>query len=178
MGATPSTDRSKLSTIKFERRPTLCQAFEAIKTYLNQLKQLLIRVKERARDAAGSRWRGISEAAKSLVRGLLRVNPVDRLSLEECLNHPWVTGQPLPPKRLEPVKWEAWQHQWLFSGFHSTDPNGLTLAPPVCPSSGFAWPAPWDGCYRRARDAKERTGALRASASCKIPGASGRAGGC
>ena len=28
--------------------------------------------------AAGSRWRGISEAAKSLVRGLLRVNPVDR----------------------------------------------------------------------------------------------------
>eukprot|EP00913_Durusdinium_trenchii_P015921 g14962.t1 len=57
---------------------------------------------------SGSRWRGISEAAKSLVRGLLRVNPVDRLSLEECLKHPWVLGQPLPPKtRLEPpVKWE------------------------------------------------------------------------
>lgn len=30
-----------------------------------------------------------------------------RLSLEECLKHPWVLGQPLPPKtRLEPpVKW-------------------------------------------------------------------------
>lgn len=47
---------------------------------------------------SGSRWRGISEAAKSLVRGLLRVNPVDRLSLEECLTHPWVTGQPMMPK--------------------------------------------------------------------------------
>eukprot|EP00434_Breviolum_minutum_P016564 symbB.v1.2.014603.t1/scaffold1071.1/size202461/16 len=47
---------------------------------------------------SGSRWRGISEAAKSLVRGLLRVNPVDRLSWEECLTHPWVTGQPMMPK--------------------------------------------------------------------------------
>lgn len=60
---------------------------------------------------SGSRWRGISEAAKSLVRGLLRVNPVDRLSLEECLNHPWVTGQPMLPKThlmptSAPVKWD------------------------------------------------------------------------
>lgn len=60
---------------------------------------------------SGSRWRGISEAAKSLVRGLLRVNPVDRLSLEECLNHPWVTGQPMQPKTqlmptTAPVKWD------------------------------------------------------------------------
>lgn len=59
---------------------------------------------------SGSRWRGISEAAKSLVRGLLRVNPVDRLSLEECLNHPWVTGQPMLPKThlmpTAPVKWD------------------------------------------------------------------------
>ncbi|CAE7640862.1 Chek2 [Symbiodinium sp. CCMP2592] len=49
----------------------------------------------------GSRWRNISEAAKSLVRGLLRVNPVDRLSLDDCLSHPWVTGAPMPlPRRL------------------------------------------------------------------------------
>jgi len=49
----------------------------------------------------GSRWRSISEAAKSLVRGLLRVNPVDRLSLDDCLSHPWVTGAPMPlPRRL------------------------------------------------------------------------------
>ncbi|CAE7615515.1 Chek2 [Symbiodinium natans] len=49
----------------------------------------------------GSRWRNISEAGKSLVRGLLRVNPVDRLSLDDCLSHPWVTGEPMPlPRRL------------------------------------------------------------------------------
>eukprot|EP00930_Biecheleria_cincta_P072046 TRINITY_DN5948_c0_g2_i1.p1 TRINITY_DN5948_c0_g2~~TRINITY_DN5948_c0_g2_i1.p1 ORF type:complete len:890 (-),score=176.47 TRINITY_DN5948_c0_g2_i1:146-2713(-) len=47
----------------------------------------------------GARWRGISEAAKSLVRGLLRVNPVDRLSLDDCLRHPWVTGEPMPTSR-------------------------------------------------------------------------------
>ncbi|CAE7678144.1 unnamed protein product [Symbiodinium pilosum] len=57
----------------------------------------------------GSRWRNISEAAKSLVRGLLRVNPVDRLSLDDCLSHPWVTGEPMPlPKRLPLKPAAAW----------------------------------------------------------------------
>lgn len=51
----------------------------------------------------GPRWRQTSEVAKSLVRGLLRVNPVDRLSLEDCLRHPWVTGEPIPkPQGLQP----------------------------------------------------------------------------
>lgn len=51
----------------------------------------------------GPRWRQTSEVAKSFVRGLLRVNPVDRLSLEDCLRHPWVTGEPLPkPQGLQP----------------------------------------------------------------------------
>ncbi|CAE7356723.1 unnamed protein product [Symbiodinium sp. CCMP2456] len=54
----------------------------------------------------GSRWRNISEAAKSLVRGLLRVNPVDRLSLDECLSHPWVTGAPMPlPRPFDDRSW-------------------------------------------------------------------------
>eukprot|EP00931_Biecheleriopsis_adriatica_P102230 TRINITY_DN77227_c0_g1_i1.p1 TRINITY_DN77227_c0_g1~~TRINITY_DN77227_c0_g1_i1.p1 ORF type:complete len:1148 (+),score=233.85 TRINITY_DN77227_c0_g1_i1:39-3482(+) len=52
-------------------------------------------IRTAAYSMTGSRWRGISEAAKSLVRGLLRVNPVDRLSLDECLRHPWVTGEPM-----------------------------------------------------------------------------------
>jgi len=37
-----------------------------------------------------ARWRSLSEEAKDLVRGLLRVNPIDRLQLEDCLIHPWV----------------------------------------------------------------------------------------
>jgi len=36
------------------------------------------------------RWDNISEAAKDLVRGLLRVNPRERLRLEHCAYHPWV----------------------------------------------------------------------------------------
>lgn len=56
-------------------------------------------IRTAAYSMTGARWRGISEAAKSLVRGLLRVNPVDRLSLDECLRHPWVTGEPLPTSR-------------------------------------------------------------------------------
>jgi len=52
----------------------------------------------------GVRWRNISEEAKSLVRGLLRVNPEDRLSLEECMQHPWVTGEQMPsPKKRHGV---------------------------------------------------------------------------
>ena len=42
-----------------------------------------------------------------------------RLSLEECLNHPWVTGQPMLPKThlmpTAPVKWDA-RLQGVFRG--------------------------------------------------------------
>ncbi|CAK0868734.1 unnamed protein product [Prorocentrum cordatum] len=36
--------------------------------------------------------RGISDEAKDLVRGLLKVNPSERLRLEGCFCHPWFTG--------------------------------------------------------------------------------------
>jgi len=56
-----------------------------------------------------ARWKKISEDAKDLVRGLLRVDPDERLRMEECAYHPWVSGGaecnsplvlPLLPKRL------------------------------------------------------------------------------
>jgi len=37
-----------------------------------------------------SRWRGISDDAKDLVRGLLQVDPCKRLRLENCFCHPWI----------------------------------------------------------------------------------------
>lgn len=40
----------------------------------------------------GARWKGVSESAKSFLRGLLQVNPATRLGLQDCLRHPWVVG--------------------------------------------------------------------------------------
>merc|ERR1719510_1922690 len=37
-------------------------------------------------------WQKVSDEAKDVVRGLLRVNPAERLGLAECLAHPWLTA--------------------------------------------------------------------------------------
>lgn len=34
----------------------------------------------------------ISDDAKSLLKGMLKVDPTQRLSASECLVHPWITG--------------------------------------------------------------------------------------
>jgi len=56
-------------------------------------------------------WQKISGDAKDLVRGLLRVQPSERLGLEECLRHPWFGDAivaPLPllqaPPRPSPAE--------------------------------------------------------------------------
>jgi len=35
-------------------------------------------------------WDDLSPAARSLIKGMLRRNPLRRLSVEECLQHPWI----------------------------------------------------------------------------------------
>lgn len=42
-------------------------------------------------------WQRVSEEAKDMVRGLLKVNPNDRLKLEDCIVHPWMGGGGVPP---------------------------------------------------------------------------------
>ena len=37
-------------------------------------------------------WQRVSEEAKDMVRGLLKVNPAERLKLEDCMVHPWLAG--------------------------------------------------------------------------------------
>mmetsp|Transcript_65178 Transcript_65178/g.191230 ORF Transcript_65178/g.191230 Transcript_65178/m.191230 type:complete len:741 (-) Transcript_65178:83-2305(-) len=53
-----------------------------------------VRAEKRLVDAAfegdGARWQDVSEDAKDIVRGLLRVDPKERLGVEECLRHPWL----------------------------------------------------------------------------------------
>jgi serine/threonine protein kinase len=43
-------------------------------------------------------WSQISPQAKSIVKELLRVDPVARLSSTGALSHPWVTGEKKVPK--------------------------------------------------------------------------------
>lgn len=42
----------------------------------------------------------ISESAKSLIRGLLNVDPVKRLSVTQVLQHEWLAGAEFLPKDI------------------------------------------------------------------------------
>lgn len=42
-------------------------------------------------------WEKVSQDAKDVVKGLLRVNPQDRFKLEDCLSHPWLANSSLFP---------------------------------------------------------------------------------
>lgn len=42
-------------------------------------------------------WQRVSEEAKDMVRGLLKVNPLERLKLEDCMVHPWLAAG-MPPQ--------------------------------------------------------------------------------
>jgi serine/threonine protein kinase len=41
-------------------------------------------------------WQALSSEARDLISRMLKVNPRRRLSVAECLAHPWITGGPLP----------------------------------------------------------------------------------
>lgn len=53
------------------------------------------RICESAVRFEGHEWRGVSAAAKELVRGLLRADPRERLRIDAVLQHPWL-AQPVP----------------------------------------------------------------------------------
>ena len=36
----------------------------------------------------------VTKMAQDMVRGLLKVNPKERLKLEDCMVHPWLAGVP------------------------------------------------------------------------------------
>mmetsp|Transcript_28670 Transcript_28670/g.82361 ORF Transcript_28670/g.82361 Transcript_28670/m.82361 type:complete len:943 (-) Transcript_28670:109-2937(-) len=49
-------------------------------------------------------WQKVSEEAKSMVRGLLVVNPAERFTLESCFGHPWLRGMlSAPPRNPRPA---------------------------------------------------------------------------
>jgi len=54
--------------------------------YTEQLK----RMKRETYPMSDSTWQAVSKEAKDLIRGLLKNNPRDRLSLDSVLKHPWL----------------------------------------------------------------------------------------
>ncbi|CDI76498.1 CAM kinase, CDPK family, putative [Eimeria acervulina] len=52
--------------------------------------EVLAQVKAGAYSFAGPEWRRVSDEGKDLIRKLLKINPDERLSVEEALHHPWI----------------------------------------------------------------------------------------
>eukprot|EP01098_Paradermamoeba_levis_P003749 TRINITY_DN1667_c0_g1_i1.p1 TRINITY_DN1667_c0_g1~~TRINITY_DN1667_c0_g1_i1.p1 ORF type:complete len:366 (-),score=157.56 TRINITY_DN1667_c0_g1_i1:122-1135(-) len=46
-------------------------------------------------------WTNVSDSAKDLINRMLVVDPAERLTAAECLNHPWVQGSSAPDKNLD-----------------------------------------------------------------------------
>jgi serine/threonine protein kinase len=51
-------------------------------------------------------WKDVSSAAKQLVSALLTVSPSKRITVDEAIQHPWMTGEPLSPEVLPPSRKE------------------------------------------------------------------------
>jgi serine/threonine protein kinase len=66
-------------------------------------------------------WDEVSEAARSLVVGLLVVDPARRFTAHECLAHPWISGAG-----------EASARKLHRCGIHA--------------SGGWPWAGCWEGC--------------------------------
>jgi calcium/calmodulin-dependent protein kinase I len=50
-------------------------------------------IQEGSYDFPSPYWENVSENAKDLIRSLLVIDPAKRLSTEDILNHPWLTGK-------------------------------------------------------------------------------------
>lgn len=66
----------------------------------NSAKQIYQAIKTNQVDLHGKIWSKISNHAKDLVMRLLRVNPDERISMNDALNHPWCSASiPIAPNR-------------------------------------------------------------------------------
>jgi serine/threonine protein kinase len=54
---------------------------------------LFDKIKKGQYDFPSPSWDNISQEAKNIIKGLLVVDPMQRISPEELLKHPWVLGE-------------------------------------------------------------------------------------
>jgi len=66
--------------------------------YHENTQQLYKQIKKGEYDMPDPYWTDISDSAKSLVRGLLTVDPKKRLTGKQVLSHPWITGENVSSK--------------------------------------------------------------------------------
>ncbi|XP_069824123.1 serine/threonine-protein kinase 33 [Dendropsophus ebraccatus] len=66
-------------------------------------------------------WQSVSEAAKDVLQKLLRVDPADRITANELLDHPWITGDTSSIQR--PINVLEMMKTWRNS-LESEDPPG------------------------------------------------------
>ncbi|XP_075694302.1 serine/threonine-protein kinase 33 [Rhinoderma darwinii] len=79
---------------------------------------------------SSSVWQSVSEAAKDVLQKLLRVDPADRITANELLDNPWITGNTSSVQRpsnvLEMMK--TWRNSLDNDDHLDGDPNGLAGA--------------------------------------------------
>lgn len=61
--------------------------------FIGKGQELTDKIKLGRYDVMSKSWKNISKEAKDLLKGLLEVNPLQRLSAEQALKHPWFSQQ-------------------------------------------------------------------------------------
>ena len=85
--------------------------FLALRAHEDSATAIMTRIKNGDYKMDDDSWRGVSSVAKSLVKGLLTVDPKRRLRLEDLVRSPWI-NQPTP-------------HHQLFSQFNNNPISSL-----------------------------------------------------
>ena len=75
--------------------------------YEENTAQLFKQIMEGRFDFPEPYWTNVSESAKDLIRNLLVVDPKSRLSAEDALRHPWITGTTAKPDVLASTLYES-----------------------------------------------------------------------
>ena len=55
-------------------------------------------------DVSSGPWKHVSTEAKELLKGMLKVNPLERMSATECLHNPWVLGKNITAEHQKPLE--------------------------------------------------------------------------
>ncbi len=86
----------------------------------NNTAKLNLKIRKGEYNLTGAEWQAVSEEATDLVRRVLHIDPKQRYTVSQALNHPWFTGQPLaslntPAADVKPAPRNRAVVQWDFT---------------------------------------------------------------
>ena len=105
---------------------------------------ILARIGEGKISLSGGNWNSVSSAAKDLVLRMLHVDPMQRYSAAQVLQHQWVAARAsLPDSKLsiKDTKIKVCPHFWVpvesstFFSLSPLSPPSLSSLPSLCPGS-------------------------------------------